>query len=67
MELPCIGTMLHCCNVNERIIAYDHDIGMNALQIARVYEDWLAPGDEAKRASDAIFTLFQKLRTSSGT
>lgn len=60
MGLPSIGTMMHCCNVNERIIAYYHDIGLSAIQIARVYEEWLAPTDEAKRASDDIFTLFQK-------
>ncbi|MBQ6470858.1 MAG: sugar phosphate isomerase/epimerase [Victivallales bacterium] len=60
MGLPCIGTMLHCCNVNERIVSYYHDIGLTAIQIARVYEEWLAPGDEAKCASDDVFTLLQK-------
>jgi len=60
MGYPYIGTMLHCCNVNERILAYYHDIGMNALQIARVYEEWLAPGEEAQRASEEMFALFRK-------
>ena len=60
MEQPCIGTMLHCNNVGERIIAYYHEIGLNAIQICRVYEEWLAPTDEARRASDQMFALFGK-------
>ena len=58
--MPCIGTMLHCNNVSERILSYYHEIGLNAIQICRVYEEWLAPTDEARRASDEMMSLFEK-------
>ena len=55
-----LGTLLRCAGIDERRIAYYHEIGLNALQIAGVYEDWLAPTNDARRASDAFFALFRK-------
>ncbi len=60
MSTPVIGTLLRCSDIDERRIAYYQKIGLNALQIAGVYEDWLAPGEAAKAASDAFFQLFAK-------
>ncbi|MBO4511228.1 MAG: sugar phosphate isomerase/epimerase [Victivallales bacterium] len=60
MSTPVIGTLLRCESIDERRIAYYQKIGLNALQIAGVYEDWLAPGETAKAASDAFFQLFEK-------
>ena len=60
MSTPVIGTLLRCSDIDERRIAYYQKIGLNALQIAGVYEDWLAPGEAAKAASDAFFKLFAK-------
>ena len=60
MNMPSIGTLLRCGSIDERRIAYYHEIGLDSLQIAGVYEDWLAPGDAARKASDAFFELFRK-------
>lgn len=60
MNMPSIGTLLRCGSIDERRIAYYHEIGLDSLQIAGVYEDWLAPGEAALQASDAIFELFRK-------
>ena len=60
MNMPSIGTLLRCGSIDERRIAYYHEIGLDSLQIAGVYEDWLAPGEAALNASDAFFELFRK-------
>ena len=60
MNMPSIGTLLRCGSIDERRIAYYHEIGLNSIQIAGVYEDWLAPGTAAQKASDAFFELFRK-------
>ena len=60
MNMSSIGTLLRCGGIDERRIAYYHEIGLDSLQIAGVYEDWLAPGDAARKASDAFFELFRK-------
>lgn len=60
MSLEQIGTLIRCANVDERRIAYYHSIGLNCIQIAGVYEDWLAPTPEAQKASDDLFALFRK-------
>ena len=60
MNMPSIGTLLRCGSIDERRIAYYHEIGLDSLQIAGVYEDWLAPGEAALQASDAFFALFRK-------
>lgn len=60
MNMPSIGTLLRCGSIDERRIAYYHEIGLDSLQIAGVYEDWLAPSEAALQASDAFFALFRK-------
>lgn len=60
MNMSSIGTLLRCGSIDERRIAYYHEIGLDSIQIAGVYEDWLAPGDAARKASDAFFELFRK-------
>ena len=60
MNMPSIGTLLRCGSIDERRIAYYHEIGLDSIQIAGVDEDWLAPGDDARKASDAFFELFRK-------
>ena len=60
MSITQIGTLIRCHDVNERRIAFYQEIGLNCIQIAGVYEDWLAPTPEARKASDDIFALFRK-------
>lgn len=60
MNMPSIGTLLRCGSIDERRIAYYREIGLDSIQIAGVYEDWLAPGEAAGQASDAFFELFRK-------
>ncbi len=55
-----IGTLIRCKDIDERRIAYYQTIGLNCIQIAGVYEDWLAPTAEAQKASDDLFALFRK-------
>ena len=60
MEERMIGTLVRCEAVDERRIAFYREIGLNSLQIAGVYEKWLAPSESARRASDDLFALFRK-------
>lgn len=55
-----IGTLLRCGEAAEARVAFFRDSGLDSFQIAGVYEDWLAPTPEARRASDALFALFAK-------
>ena len=55
-----IGTLLRCGDVTERRIAFLREAGLACLQIAGVYEDWLAPTAGARAGSDALFDLFGK-------
>ena len=54
-----LGTLLRCADICERRVSFYHEIGLNAIQIAGVYEEWLAPGEEAHRKSDEIFALLR--------
>ena len=60
MNMPSIGTLLRCGSIDERRIAYYHEIGLDSIQIAGVYENWLAPGKDALKASEDIFALLRK-------
>lgn len=60
MSLKDIGTLIRCGDIDERRIAYYSEIGLNCIQIAGVYEPWLAPTPEAEKASDDLFALFRK-------
>ena len=55
-----IGTILRCGQVTEERVAFFREVGLDCFQIAGVYEDWLAPTPEARRASDGFFELFRK-------
>lgn len=55
-----IGTLIRCADVNEERIAFYQQIGLNAVQLAGVYEEYLADTDEAKAKSDALFALLKK-------
>ena len=55
-----IGTILRCGQATERRIAFFREAGLDCFQIAGVYEDWLAPTHEARKASDGLFELFGK-------
>ena len=59
-----VGTLLRCPHMEERRIAFYHEIGLDSIQIAGVYEDWLAPVKSAEEASDAIFALLRKYNIS---
>ena len=60
MSTLSIGTLLRCGSIDERRIACCREIGLDSIQIAGVYEEWLAPGAAARKASDAFFELFRK-------
>ena len=55
-----IGTLLRCVEATEERVSFLRDAGLDGLQIAGVYEPWLAPVPEAREASDALFALFAK-------
>ena len=55
-----IGTLLRCGQITEGQVAFFREVGLDCFQIAGVYEDWLAPTAEARRASDGFFELFGK-------
>jgi len=55
-----IGTLLRCAQATEGRIAFFREAGLDCFQIAGVYEDWLAPTPEARKASDELFGLFGK-------
>ena len=55
-----IGTLLRCAHMEERRLALYKSIGMDCIQIAGVYEDYLAPTEEARKASDDLMALLKK-------
>ena len=55
-----IGTILRCGQVTEGRVAFFREVGLDCFQIAGVYENWLAPTPEARKASDEFFELFGK-------
>ncbi len=54
-----IGTLIRCADIDARRIAFYRGIGLTALQLAGVYEPWLAPDAEAEKRSDELFALFR--------
>jgi sugar phosphate isomerase/epimerase len=59
-----IGTLLRCAHIDERRIAFFQEIGLDCIQIAGVFENFLAPTAEAAKASDALFELLGKYNIS---
>ena len=55
-----IGTLLRCMHTDERRIAFYREIGLDCIQLAGVYEDYLAPTAEAEKKSDVLFELLGK-------
>ncbi len=55
-----IGTILRCGQITEERVAFFREVGLDCFQIAGVYEKWLAPTPEARKASDGFFELFRK-------
>lgn len=55
-----IGTLLRCAHMEERRIALYKEIGMDCIQIAGVYEDHLAPTEEARKRSDDMMAMLKK-------
>ena len=55
-----IGALIRCTDIDERRIAFFREIGLNCIQIAGVYEEYLAPTAEAVKKSDALFELLDK-------
>ena len=66
MSCP-IGTILRCPTADERRIEFYHSLGMTAMQIAGVMEDWLAPTAEAIARSEAIMTMLRERGISTPT
>ena len=46
-----IGVLDRCGTIDERRIAFYKDIGLDCIQLAGVYEDWLAPTEAARKAT----------------
>lgn len=57
-ELP-IGTLLRTFHVTEERLAFLHQAGLECLQLAGCYDEWMA-GDEGRRKSDWLFEMFEK-------
>ena len=55
-----IGTIFRCAQFSEEQLAFFRRIGLDCIQIAGVYEEWLAPGPEARQASERLFELLGK-------
>ena len=55
-----IGTLLRCDRIDERRIAYYHEIGLDSIQIVGINEECMASGETARKVSDAFFELFRK-------
>lgn len=55
-----IGVLDRCGTIDERRIAFYKEIGLDCIQLAGVYEDWLAPTDAARKATDELYALLQK-------
>ena len=55
-----IGTLLRYAHLEERRIAFFKEIGLNAIQIAGIFEELLTPAPEGREKSDAIFELLKK-------
>ena len=55
-----IGVLDRCGTIDERRIAFYKDIGLNCIQLAGVYEEWLAPTDAARKATEELYALLQK-------
>ena len=58
------GVLDRCGTIDERRIAFYKEIGLDCIQLAGVYEDWLAPTDAARKATDDLYTLLQKYEIS---
>ena len=55
-----IGTLLRCAHLEERRIAFFKEIGLDCIQLAGVFEEYLTPAPEGREKSDAIFELLKK-------
>lgn len=55
-----VGILDRCGNMDERRIQFYETIGLDCIQLAGVYEDWLAPTPEAEKKTDAIYALLKK-------
>ncbi len=55
-----IGTLIRCSEVTAERLAFYKEIGLNAVQLAGVYEEYLAPTAEARKKSDELFDLLEK-------
>ena len=55
-----IGTLLRCAHLEERRIAFFKEIGLDCIQIAGVFEEYLTPAPEGREKSDALFELLKK-------
>lgn len=60
MKKQLVGTLIRCEAVGERRIAFYKEIGLNSVQLAGVYENYLAPSDAARKISDEMFALFDR-------
>ena len=58
------GVLDRCGTIDERRIAFYKEIGLDCIQLAGVYEDWLAPTAAARKATDDLYTLLQKYEIS---
>ena len=55
-----IGTMIRCADVTEQRIAFYHEIGLDSIQIAGVYETHLATSAEARKNTDDLCKLLER-------
>lgn len=55
-----IGVLDRCGSITEHRAAFYKEIGLSCIQLAGVYEDWLAPTPEAQKATRDLHELLDK-------
>ena len=55
-----IGTLIRCAQITEERLAFFQEIGLNCIQLGGVFEEYLAPTDEARKKSEDLLALLAK-------
>ena len=59
-----LGTMIRCADVTEKRLAFYHEIGLDSIQIAGVYESHLSPSEEGRRNTGILSGLLDRYELS---
>ncbi len=59
-----VGVLDRCGGIDERRAAFFAEIGLDCIQLAGVFEDWLAPTADAMKNTEQLHALLQKYHLS---